>query len=180
MIEIGQATHQRTQRLRRIALGVAVSLTATSAQAAEGGLQLVPDWTTLVALVVAFSVLVFPLNALLLKPVLKALDERDERIAGTRAKASRLSAEAQQVIERYEAAIREAREESELTRRSKLDEARASMLETTAAARSTAESDLERARAELASTVDDARETLRGQANDLARAAAAQVLGRPL
>jgi F-type H+-transporting ATPase subunit b len=175
-----RAKHQWTQPLQRLALTVFIATTACAAHAAEGGLQLLPDPTILVALLIAFAVIVFPVNALLFKPVIRALDERDERISGTRAKAERLSAEAQQVLERYEGAIRDAREQAEAARRSKLDEARAAMLETTAAARSSAEAELERARTELGSTVAGARETLRGQASDLAREAAAQVLGRPL
>jgi F-type H+-transporting ATPase subunit b len=166
--------------LQRLALPVLIATTASAAQAAEGGLELLPDPNILVALLIAFALIVFPLNAVLFKPVIRTLDERDERITGTRAKAERLSAEAAQVLERYEGAIRDAREEAELARRARLDEARARMLETTAAARSAAEAELERARSELGSTLDGARETLRSEANDLARAAAAQVLGRPL
>ena len=172
--------HTLHEWTRRLAPFATITFFASTAHAAEGGLQLVPDWATAAALLVAFLVLVIPLNALLLKPLVKALDEREERITGTRAKAERLATEGQEVLERYEAAIRQAREASELARRGKLEEARASMIDTTATARSAAESELERARNELANTLAGARQTLRTQANDLARDAAAQVLGRPL
>jgi F-type H+-transporting ATPase subunit b len=174
--------HHFTTRFAGLVLVALSVLSAASAHAAsEGGLELVPDFsTTLPALLVAFVLLVFPVNVLLIKPILKALDERDERIEGTRVKAERLAREGQAVLERYESALREAREESELERRSRLDAARESMLETTSTARTAAEAELERARGELASTLDDARATLRAYADELAREAATSVLGRPV
>lgn len=160
---------------------VAVLLLALPAHAAEGGLNLLPDFTvTLPALILVFAVLVYPLNALLFGPIIKALDERDEKIAGTRARAEKLSQEAQAVLEQYEAAVREAREGAEGDRRGKLEEARGQMIETTSAARAAAEQRLDQARVELGSTLEGARATLRGEANQLARDAAAQVLGRAL
>lgn len=175
------ATHVRTLRHLSLLLAASSAMIALPASAAEGGLQLLPDFTTtLPALIVVFLIIVAPLNALLFRPILKALDERDERIAGTRAKAERLSHDTQAVLERYEAAIRDAREEAEGERRVRIGEARARLLDRTVSARTAAEAELERARGELAATLDEARGTLRGQANDLAREAAASVLGRAL
>lgn len=176
----GLAKHLPTQRLLSLALALLCVAIALPASAAEGGLVLLPDPRMLIALIVCFAILVFPLNALLFKPILKALDEREARIAGTRAKAERLAADTQAVLERYETAIRLAREESEQERRAHVDSARARMLETTAEARGTAERQLERARSDLNSTVDEARFALRAHADDLAREAAASVLGRPV
>jgi len=178
----GQTSHQWTTGLAGLGLVTFSVLHAVTARAAsEGSLELIPDFTTtLPALLVAFVLLVFPVNLLIIKPILKALDDRDERIEGTRAKAARIATDGQAVLERYESALREARDEAELERRARLEQARTSMLETTSAARSAAEVELERARGELASTVDDARATLRGHADELAREAAASVLGRPI
>ena len=176
----GLAKHLPTQRLSSLTLTLLGVALAMPAHAAEGGLVLVPDLRMLIGLIVCFAILVFPLNALLFKPILKALEEREARIAGTRAKAERLAADTQAVLERYETAIRLAREESEQERRTQLDRARARMLETTGEARGTAERQLDRARSELNTTVEEARFALRAHANELAREAAASVLGRPV
>ena len=180
----GQPMHQWTTWFARFGLaafGVVVMGAAAAHAASDGGLELMPDFArTLPGLLIAFLLLAFPVNALLLKPILKTLDERIERIEGTRAKAERIANEGQAVLERYETALREARDESELERRARLDDARATMLQTTSTARNAAEVELERARAELASALDGARATLRGQADELAREAAASVLGRPV
>ena len=179
--ENAQAIRTRCTNPVALSLGIAMLCIALPAQAAEGGLNLLPDFTrTLPGLILVFAVLVYPLNALLFRPIIKALDERDERIAGTRTKAEKLSQDAQAVLEEYETAVRQAREEAERSRRGKLEEARARMIETTVAARGEAERKLEEARVELASTLDGARATLRSQADDLAREAAARVLGRAL
>jgi len=178
---IGQANPVRYPAARRAALWcVATLLCSGAAHAAEGGLVLTPDWGMLFGLVALFVVLVFPLDVLLFRPLLRALEERDERITGTRAKAEKLERETQAVLLRYEAAIAEARAASETERRARLNQARTSMLETTSGARGEAERELERARGELATILDQARATLRGQAQELAREAASRVLGRAL
>ena len=57
--------------------------------------------------------LIAPANALVFKPLLRVLDERDARTAGTRASAARLEQEAAAILARYEQAVRETREEGE-------------------------------------------------------------------
>jgi F-type H+-transporting ATPase subunit b len=160
-------------------LAVAVLLAPPAARAAEG-LVLAPDWTLLAGLVVFFLVLVVPLDRLLFKPVFRVLDEREQRIAGTRARAAQLEREAQESLDRYEASVRAAREESEQARRSMLEGARADALATTGDARAQVEREVETARADIGRALDSARSQLRDQARDLASQAAARVLGRAL
>jgi F-type H+-transporting ATPase subunit b len=140
----------------------------------------VPDLRLLLALIAFFVLLIAPANALVFKPLLRVLDERDARIAGTRTKAERLEQEAAAILARYEQAVREAREEGERGRRSLLTEVRAEVQREIAAARREAEGRLESARGEIAASLDSARAALRGQAQDLASQAASQVLGRAL
>ena len=154
-------------------------LAATPAQAAAG-LTLFPQWGLLLILLVGFVVLVFPLNALIFKPLFRVLEERDERIAGARARAAQLESDAEELLGRYRKAIAEVREACERDRRSQLEVARGEQTALTDTARSEAESVLAAGRGDLENWLGDARETLRDDAEPLARMAAAQVLGRNL
>jgi F-type H+-transporting ATPase subunit b len=147
---------------------------------ASSELVLFPDWPLLVILVVGFAVLIFPLNALLFQPIFSALDARAERIAGARERSSRLKNQADEILERYQSAIRQARSESESDRQAGLERAREQQNQLTDAARAEAERELERARLEMSQAVEEARAGLRASAEDIAQAAAEQVLGRPL
>jgi F-type H+-transporting ATPase subunit b len=161
------------------ALGAAFA--AGPALAAEGNIVLLPDWSgKLPAMVLLLALLIFPLNALLFRPVLRALDAREERIAGTRARAGKLAGEADALLARYEQAIRETREEAERERRASLGEARARAAAAAAEARAATEREIESARRRLAEEAERARGALRPQVAALAREAAARVLGRPL
>ena len=164
---------------------------ASPVQAAEE-LVLIPDYQlfgvfgagegigTLWVMLIAFVVLIFPLNALMFQPIFRALDERDERIQGARDRSAQLQSEADDVLDRYETAIRDARSQSESERQTALASARDEQTELTTQARGDAEQELERARGELNRSLDEARATLRASADDLATAAAEQILGRSL
>lgn len=162
------------------AAALCTGLPALARAASEGGLVLVPRLDLLGALLLLFVLLVIPVNQLLFAPLLRVLDEREDRIGGTRRKAERLEREAATVLERYQGSVREVREEAELARRALLEEVRADVQRETAAARRDAESRIESARAELAGSLDEARASLRAQATQLAREAASRVLGRAL
>ena len=75
---------------------------------AEASIQLVPDGTLLLHLVVIF-VMVFILNHTLLKPINRILAEREKQIGGRLNEAQMLSAEAEEKMRQYQAALREAR-----------------------------------------------------------------------
>jgi F-type H+-transporting ATPase subunit b len=168
-------------RIRCAVAAAAIALLLPSlAAAAEHGLVLVPDPRLLIMLIVGFVLLIPFANALVFKPLLRVLDERDARTAGTRTKADRLEQEAAALLARYEQAVRETREEGERGRRSLLTEVRAEVQREIAAARRDAEGRLETARGEIAASLESARAGLRGQAQDLASQAASQVLGRAL
>jgi F-type H+-transporting ATPase subunit b len=154
-------------------------LLAEPALAAEE-LVLIPDPQLLLIMVVGFVILIFPLNALLFKPVFAALDARSERIEGARQRSTQLDEEADGVLTRYEAAIREARSEAESQRQTQLERAREEQLQITGAARQEAEGEIERARGELNQSLETARATLRASAENLAQDAAEQILGRTL
>jgi len=181
-----------TNRDRRIARTAALiafaaaTCAASGAAASEGGLVIYPNvdghfsLLRLFTLVLLFGALVFPVNALIFKPIFRALDARDDKIAGTRRHADRLAAQADEVLARYEQSVREVRQEAENDRKSVLERARADGASTTASARGEAEREVARARSEVASALADARASLRAQAQELAREVAARALGRPL
>ncbi len=156
------------------------SIFAAAPARAAGDLVLIPNPQLLLIMVIGFVLLVFPLNALLFKPIFAALDARAERIEGAKKRSAQLQREADSVLERYETAIRESRVESEARRQTKLERAREEQAQVTAEARREAEGEIERARRELGESLDAARTTLRANAEDLAQVAAEQVLGRAL
>ncbi|MAG32553.1 MAG: hypothetical protein CL908_16845 [Deltaproteobacteria bacterium] len=159
---------------------------------AADNLELIPDYALfglfgtesglgdLWIMLIAFVLLIFPLNALLFKPIFSALDARADRIQGARERSGQLEQEADSVLERYETAIHQARSEGEAARQEQLGRAREEQLALTTQARGEAESELERAREELGQSLEEARASLRTSAEDLAQAAAEQVLGRAL
>jgi len=168
---------------RGVIVGVclsAVSGLMTQPALASGKLELVPDPVILSTIIVAFALLILPLNLLIFKPIFQSLDERAARIEGARSRSSQLQSEADGVLDRYETAIREARGDAEQARQGQLVLAREEQATLTTQARGEAEGELERARAELGRALEEARTSLRSSAEDLATAAAEQVLGRTL
>ena len=161
-------------------MAAGVLLAAAPALAAEGNLVLVPTLEMLGALIALFAILIFPVHALLFRPIFTVLDARAEKIAGTRARAEKIAAEAEEVLARYESSVREAREEAERERKERLAQARSESAERSAAARAEAEREIERAREEIGAGLAEARDRLRPEAELLAREAAARVLGRVL
>ncbi len=158
-------------------------LVAGDAMASEGSIVLLPTKESaplLISLLVFFVLLIWPVNKLLLKPLLGVIDAREDRIAGTRARAEKLAADADKVLERYESSIRDAHEEAQRDRKQALTMARSESASHTSEARAGAEQEIEAARAQITSELTEVRSTLRTQAEQLATEAASTVLGRDL
>lgn len=165
-----------TARTGAVAAAMGVATPALAADA----LVLEPNPPILGALIVGFVLLIFPANQLIFKPIFRALDEREERIQGARNRASQIQRDADGVLSDYETRIREARFDADTARKDAIAAARGEQTTMTAGARSEAEAEIERARAALAGELEDARVQMRADAQELARAAAAQILGRSL
>jgi F0F1-type ATP synthase membrane subunit b/b' len=75
---------------------------------AEASIQLVPDGTLLLHLVLVV-VMVFVLNRTLLKPINDILSEREKQITGRLKEAEAMAAERQEKLKRYNDTLREAR-----------------------------------------------------------------------
>ncbi len=163
------------------AAGALAAALAPAPALAAGSLNIMPDITGLLpVMIVLFVVLIFPISAFVVQPMLRVLDERRERIEGRRERSRKINAEAEVVQERYEEAVSGARDAAQNARREVLEEARAEQTRVTGDARSQAEAKVTEARAEVASALDNARKELEQEAEALAREAAARVLGRAL
>lgn len=160
---------------------VACALFAGAAAASEGGLVLLPDLTgKLPILVVLFGILVYPVNAILFKPIFRVLDAREERTSGTRKRAEKILMDAEETLAKYEGAVREVRAEAERARKGEAAAAREANATVVETARAEAERQLDRARTELEEVLAQSRQTLRAGAQSLADEAASRVLGRAL
>ncbi len=156
-------------------------LFANHAAASDATLELVPDFTgQLPLLLVLFVLLMIPVNALLIKPIFRALADRDEQTTGTRGRAEKIMRDADEALAEYEHAVREVREEAERDRKRRAASAREENAAVTAAARTEAGIQLARATDELTAALEQSRQGLRADAESLAGEAAARVLGRSL
>ena len=160
---------------------IACVLCAGAATASEGDLVLLPDWFgKLPMLIVLFALLMYPVNALLFKPIFQVLDAREERTAGTRKRAEKVMKNADETLADYERAVREVRAESEQARKREAAAARKENSTVVNEARAESERQLASARTELAAALEESRQTLGAKAQGLADEAASRVLGRPL
>lgn len=183
----GGQSMQRTIVSAALLLGLALALGAP-AHAAEGGLEIFPDLflgaspleSRYVQLLILFVLLIFPVNLLLLKPLLAVLDERTARIEGTRKRAGELGVQAEAALARYQAAVEQARKQAEELRKGTLEGARGDQARILSEARRAAEGEVSAARSGVADALTGARASLRGDTDALAREVAARVLGRAL
>lgn len=179
---MSQRTLERVPRHRFVAASLlgALGLVVPRAVEAASDLVLIPDPWTLISLLVLFLVIIFPLNALIFRPVFATLDERSQRTTGAREKADEISREADEVLARYRTELAAARAAAEQSRRQVVEAAREEQVRITSAARSEAEQKVERGRAELNTSLEEARSEMGGHVRELADAAAQQILGRAL
>jgi len=78
---------------------------------AESSIQLVPDGTLLLHLLM-IGLMVALLNRTLLKPINKILSDREELVTGKVSEANKIKQEAEEKMQQYEAALRNARSEA--------------------------------------------------------------------
>jgi len=151
-----------------------------AAPAHAAALDLMPDPTRLIFLLVLFVVLVPLLNGLLFKPLLAVLEERRRRIEGARARAAQLASDAAALVTKHDEALHAARARFNGDRTRTLEEARAAHQAAISEARRQAEQELTATRAQVGSALDAARAQLRAEAEPLARHVAERLLGRGL
>lgn len=151
-----------------------------AAPASAASLELVPEPSRLIFLLVLFVVLVPLLNGLLFKPLLAVLEERNRRIEGARARAAELSVAAAALATQHDEALRAARERFNGDRMQTLEHTRRAHQATIAEARQQAEGELAATRDQVGTALETARARLRAEAEPLARDVAERLLGRGL
>jgi len=169
-----------TRKALGICLAIGGSALATPASASEGTLEIIPNLRLTLLLLLLFLLLVPVLQRLLFAPLLRVLDEREERIEGTQTRAAAINQEAEGELARHEAAVKAARAEAEGAYKTTLAAAQAHHAESVALARGESAQLVESARREIGTLLGEARKVLQTQTRELAREAAGRILGRSL
>ncbi len=125
-----------------------------------------------------FFLLIFILNKVLYKPILKMLEERDERIAGGQEKARKLIEDGQQLFSSYNQKIHSAKVDAiavkNATRKEAVDQAN----EIIDAARKKAEDIVADVQKEMADEIARVKKELEPELGIMASTIAQQILGR--
>ncbi|HIF99818.1 MAG TPA: hypothetical protein EYQ66_00685, partial [Myxococcales bacterium] len=108
--------------------GLLLTLAVATPAQASAKLVLIPDYPTLVGLILLFLGLIVVTNALIFKPIFQALDERSSRVEGARQRAEEVDRDSDALLQRYELSIHEARSEADAKRKNKLGHAREEQL----------------------------------------------------
>ena len=165
--------------LKVLALAAAVSALPGVALAA-GDFSLEPHWPYVAANVVLFLLLIYPVNRLLIQPMLHLIEEREGHTTGALDRAASLEAETRQTAAQIEARLAEARGRAQTRRTAILAEAEAEERALLHAASDDAARSIETVRSAVDAELAQARGALEADARTLAREAASRLLGRTL
>lgn len=148
---------------------------------AEGAtLNLEPNPTWVVLNLVVFALLLYPTQRLLLGPLVRILEEREERTTGALSRAATLREQTSALQVDLEARLTRTRADAAVHRGRILEETEAEERQLLEAARAETARTLETVRSRIAEELEVARQTLREDAPALAREAVARILGRSL
>jgi F-type H+-transporting ATPase subunit b len=146
---------------------------------AENSIQLVPDGT-LILHVLIILVMVYVLNATLLKPINQILAARDKRTKGRLSEAQQILSDVSRKLSEFERALRQARGQAyaftENERAGAMQERQAKLNEM----RERLAASIKREKAGIERQADEARATLEAESRRLAAEIGARVLSRPL
>ena len=176
MESTGPSATRRTSRWLALVLASA-GLPATAHASA---LNLVPQVELVALNLVLFVLLIYPVNRLLVQPLLRVLEERERRTSGAEYEVESLQGAAREARSALEAGLLEGRGRAQARRAAILsagEEQERAVLE---AARDDAVRNIESVRAAVQSELDAARAALEADTRALAREAATRILGRPL
>jgi F-type H+-transporting ATPase subunit b len=140
-------------------------------------IQLIPDGTLLIHIAIIIS-MVFLLNRLLFKPVLKTLRDREARTHGRSDEARETIRKVGENLSRYENSLRQARAEGYGILEQQQAEANGARQLKVAEVRKEVEEHLGHEKSEIQSQAEGARATLLGEAERVAAEIKAQVLRR--
>ena len=140
-------------------------------------IQLIPDGTLLIHIAIIIT-MVFVLNRLLFKPVLRTLSEREARTHGRRDEARETVRKVGESLSRYETSLRRARAEGYGLLEQQQSEANGERQRKVAEVRREVEGQLGNEKSEIQSQAERARATLLGEAERVATEIKEQVLRR--
>ena len=140
-------------------------------------IQLIPDGTLLIHIAIIIS-MVFILNRLLFKPVLRTLSDREARTHGRTDEARETIRRVGESLSRYESSLRQARAEGYSLLEQQQAEANVERQQRIAEVRREVEEELGQERNEIQSQAERARATLLGEAARVAGEIKTQVLRR--
>ncbi|MEA3221924.1 MAG: F0F1 ATP synthase subunit B [Thermodesulfobacteriota bacterium] len=135
------------------------------------------NWTFLVQMV-NFLVLMFVLNKILYKPILKILDERDKKIVGGQEEIKQVEEESHRMFAEYTDKIYTGRVEALEAKNSARKAAEAQANEIIVEARKKAEEMIAQVRLEMAQEVEKAKKDIETELGSMAASIAGRVLGR--
>jgi F-type H+-transporting ATPase subunit b len=133
---------------------------------------------TLVVQLINFVVLLVILNAILYKPILAKLREREARIKADRDKAEELNRQVEEQEDRHQQELAKARQTAAQEKTALMDEAKKKESEILATARGESAKILDTMKASIESEAEEVRKTLRAEMTPLAQSIAVKILGR--
>ena len=163
-----------------LSVSLAVAAAALPSVASAADLNLIPQWPFVATNVVVFGLLIYPVNRLLIAPLMRVVEEREQRTAGAFDEARRLDGEASALASQLEARLLEARGRAQARRSAILADAETQERALLEAASADAARSIETVRTSVAADLSAARVTLQSDARSLAGEAASRLLGRPL
>jgi F-type H+-transporting ATPase subunit b len=161
-------------------VATAAAVTALPSVAEAADLNLSPRWPFVAANLIAFGLLIYPVNALLIAPLLHLFEERAKRTAGAVEEANRLDGEVGALGGQLEAQVAEARARAQARRAAIMADAESQERTLLQAASADAARTIDAARTDIAADLAVARAALQSDARSLAAEAATRLLGRAL
>ena len=136
------------------------------------------DYSIIPAILI-FLVLIFALNSLLFRPILRIQEERVKRTSGLMEQSRREVEDQQRLFGEYEAKIKNARTEGYRLQDQIRGEAAKKRAETIDEARKSAERVTEQSKSQIAAEVKAAKEKMADEAGEIAGRITAMILQRP-
>ena len=133
---------------------------------------------TLVIQIINFLVLVYILNKILFKPILKGLQQRDDAIEGSKTRAKALEEKGEEKLQEYNKVLAEARKKAMETQAEIRQEGNLTAMEITQVARSEELNIINAIRKEIAAEVEIAKKELQSQAEAISNSVTKLILGR--
>ena len=137
------------------------------------------DWTLLLQFF-NFFVLLFILNKVLYRPLLKVMDQRREKIEGSKARAREVESEVDEKMQRYQQQLTGAKADAALERADLRKAGHQQEAVITSEAQEKAVTRIKGIREQVGKEAAEAGQTLNNEAKALAGQIAAKVLGREL